>query len=192
MAALFLFIGWRNYASKRASLNRERRLLDLLLPVLKSFEANETPDQNLINELAADPFTRDRLYYILSENESENLFPQEYINHEAAAESALVYWLNHGNELGASPTQIVFTEKRSRYIESQDVDVEYYLFKFQEEVPEGEESIWMIGIAGPYIPSEPPYTFAPGTFSTFIEYDSKTPAEHVDWLHEMMQKKGMY
>ena len=191
MALLFLFIGWRNYATRRSSLNREKRLLELLLPILKSFEENERPDQKLINELAEDPFTRDRLYYILSENNAEDLFPEAYLNHLAAAESALVFWLNHGNELGASPTEIIFTEKRSRYLENKNTDVEYYLFKFREETEE-ETPYWMVGIAGPYLASEPPYTFAPGTFSTFREYDSQTPDEHVDWLHEMMQKKGMY
>jgi hypothetical protein len=191
-ALLFLFIGWRNFKSNRNSLKREKKLLDRLIPLLKKLEVDELPSQDLVDELAEDPFTRDRLYFILSENDLAQFFPEKYLNHEAAAESALVYWLNHGNELGESPSEIIFTEKVSRFIESQKAEGEYYVFKFKESDPPENAPEWMVGIAGPYIPSEPPYTYAPGTFSTFEDYHSKSPDEHVDWLHSMMTEKGAY
>ncbi|MCB0840118.1 MAG: hypothetical protein KDD99_25795 [Bacteroidetes bacterium] len=190
-ALFFLFIGWRNFKTNRNALKREKKLLDRLIPLLDKLEADELPGSEMIQELADDPFTRERLYFILTENELGHFFPEEYLNHQSAAESALVYWLNHGNELGDSPAEMIFMATVYREIEHEQIQVVYYVFKFRENNPSPGSHEWMVGIAGPYIAEEEPYTHAPGTFSTFEDYESKSPEEHVDWLHNMMLKKGL-
>jgi hypothetical protein len=69
------------------------------------------------------------------------------------------------------------------------VELEYLVYRF---FGDGDNEEALVGVSGPFWKGQDPYYGYPGTFSTFNEYSSKTPEEHVEWVHTTMVKKGVY
>ena len=159
--------------------------------MIEAVENGRYPDPALIQELADDAASRTFLYVVLDGHDKLDLFPEKYDNFISSAEAALVYWLLHPNELGVRPEKIKFMKKVEivHEIKEKEEKLQFYVFKFKEKAAEGE---WEAGVAGPYVASSNPYDFAPGTFSLFETYDSKSPKEHAESVHELCLKKKMY
>ena len=186
-----LFIVWRLIATFQAAIRRDKQVSEEMASIVTILESGKTPSKADINKLAERKHTRRALYEVLDKYGKTALFPERYMTKEAAAEADLVYWLLHPTELGSAPDNIELMTKVNRQYEG--TRLEYYVFRYKMNEPHSAaKDGWMVGISGPYFKGSPLYAWAPGTFSTFEKYASKTPDEHVDWLHETMIKKGMY
>lgn len=186
-----LFVVWRLISTFQATAHRDNQVSEEIAPIVKTLESGGIPSQSDLLKCAEGRHTRRALYEVLQKYGKGELFPQQYLTQEAAAEADLAYWLLHPNELGSPPDFIELMTKVIRQYEG--ASLEYFVFRYKMNEPHwAAKDGWMVGISGPYTEGSRLYSWAPGTFSTFEKYESKTPDEHVDWLHEMMIKKGMY
>lgn len=187
---IIVFIGYRYFTLRQASKGGEESLFKLLSPIMAALDKNKVPDQELINKLADNAAIRVQLYMILKEYGKTDLFPAQYLNQQAGAESSLVQWLVYDNPAGSPPAQIEFIQTVSLedIIKGENKSFLYYLFKFKmEEAHPKSEQRWMAGVAGPYLEEDGPYEYLPGTNSSFADFDAKTPEEHVQWAHTSMK-----
>ena len=186
-----LFVVWRLIATVQATARRDNQVSEKMAAIVEILESGEIPSQSDLLKCAEGKRTRRALYEVLEKYGKEELFPQQYLTREAAAEADLAYWLLHPNELGSAPDFIELMTKVIRQYEG--ATLEYFVFRYKMNEPHwAAKDGWMVGISGPYTEGSRLYSWAPGTFSTFEQYESKTPDDHVDWLHETMIKKGMY
>lgn len=192
---IVIFIVYRYWATIKATQKRDRYVLEQIQPIIDAIDNKTTIDTELIKQLADDPAIRGNLYYILIEHNQTDLFPEQYKNFKSGAESSLVYWLLHPNELGSRPDHIEFVQKVEKEVEIDHEQqlFDYYVFKFKMNPPHwAAKEEWTVGIVGPYIKGKERQDFTASAFSTFERFDSKSPEEHVGWVHEMMKQKGLY
>jgi hypothetical protein len=177
---VLIFIFYRYYATIRATQKRDKQVLDLIAPVVLEIQSGKTPDYSKINTLADDSLTRGNLYMLLNEKGKSELFPEKYKNSKSSAESQLVFWLLHPNELGARPSVIELAEIITRPQES--IDYKFFVFKFKWNFgPKDKNDTWTVGVSGPFDESKDPYK--QGTaFSTFGNYEDQSADKHVDWF----------
>ena len=130
---------------------RERRAMEArLAPVLEPLDAGGQPDPAVLHQFAADPLTRAALYDALAHRGRESVFPAEFRTQEALAESDLVQWLAHPNELRGPPDEIQFERVYTKQTDEVG-PVRWYLFRFRVRPPHwAADKGWMAGAAGPY------------------------------------------
>lgn len=193
--ALFLYIAYKKWNVNRATQKRDREIYEKTKPIIEALENQREPDTALIQELADDPASRTFVFVLLDGHGKLDLFPEKYDNFVSSAEAALVYWLLHPNELGARPPFLKYVKKinlKHEFKEKKET-LSYYVFKFKEDrEADPIENPWRVGISGPYLSTSNPYDFVPGTYSTFEEFDSKSPKEHVEELHELCLEKKLF
>ncbi len=194
LGALVLFLIWRYRAFMRATRRLENDVMGRIAPLTQSIQAGQEPDPELVRSLAAAPKTRNHAYGMLVYLQREDLFPDEYRTPEAIAESDLVYWLCHPNELGCAPDDIELMDRQ--YVDTgvKPPRVLYFVFRFRMDEPHwAAKDGWMAGVAGPYRERKGQITeFAPGTFSRFEPFDSKEPKDHIEFIHQLMLKRNGY
>jgi hypothetical protein len=191
IALIAVFIVWRLIATFRATDRRNRLIIEQIAPIVELLKAGKSPAEAELLRYAARSDTRRALYEALEPMGKESLFPSQYMTLEAAAEADMVFWLLHPNELGSVPDSIELMARVKRQHEG--MDLEYFVYRFRMLEPHWlAQDGWTVGISGPYLENAALYAWAAGTFSTFEKYDSKTPEEHVDWLHATMNRKGAY
>lgn len=173
-----------------ASARQKKQARAKLAPVMDAVDAGREPDPAAVRALAADPQTRNALYDALAEAGKAAVFPPEFRTREAYAESDLVYWLSHPNELQKVPDQIQLAQVVA--VPSDAGPVEYYLFRFRTSEPHfAAKKGWMAGVSGAYargggVPAEAPG----GTFSELEPFDARTPQDHVRMFHEKAVAAG--
>jgi len=198
LAALIAAIGllgsfyWR-YLGRGIALH-DARIAAKLAPVHAAMNGGTKPDAALVARLAADPDVRNTLYNELREKGMQDIFPAEFRTFEAHAESELVYWLCHPNELQQPPDQIELMKVVTMPSGTSLGDVDYYLFRFSVNPPHwAADEGWMAGVAGPYIKGHPLDEQGTGaTFSEFEAYEALTPERHVQYYHERAAARGLY
>jgi hypothetical protein len=157
-------------------------------PVNQALERGEDPPSALLLRFARDRETRKVLFKALESFEKVDLFPTEYRTWEHMAEADLVVWLNHPNELGATPSDI---ELVARVPEpgTEPGRSTYFVFRFRSAEPHwAAKDGWLAGVAGPYTTDAPAVPHAPGTFSRFERFDSRSPEEHVGLIHAAVKR----
>jgi len=187
------FVVWRWYATISGGRRASEEILQRIDPVIQIVRSGGVPDPTSIRELAADPATRNTLYDALLFAKRDDVFPEQFRTPEAIAESDLVFWLRHPNELASSPDEVELMERLTRDAGGRLGEVAYFLFRFRVHEPHwAAKDGWMAGVAGPYkqrngrvLPG------APCAFSTFYGYDAKTPDEHVDFVHQLVVKRNI-
>lgn len=137
--------------------------------------------------VAASAETRNWLLRRLQELGRADLFPEEFRNQEALAESDMVNWLVYPTELARVPDEI----ERMKVIsvpEGGDV-LDYYVFRFRTFPPHwAAEDGWMAGVSGPFLRSQSPTPEAQGsTFSSFESWESKTPEGHLESITGLVE-----
>ena len=193
VALIVAFVIWRIVATVMGSQARTDEILAEIRSVAEALEAGRDPSREEIARFAAQPRTRNVLLETLQEAGRADLFPGEYATPERMAESDLVFWLCHPNELQAAPDEIEYMGKHSRALEPSRRTGDYYLFRFRVKAPHwAADEGWMAGVAGPHVTGEKPAPAARGTFSDLAPYDSRTPEAHVDTVHEIMVQQGVY
>lgn len=153
-----------------------------------SFGTPSAPD--LVAKLAETPIARNHLFARLKEVGRADVFPVSCRSIEKVAESDMVRWLMHRNELGAVPSEIELIRRVGIQGDSKDGNV--ILFRFRIDAPHwASKRGWMAGVAGPYYDDDEPPAVASGTFSELAPFDSLTVEQHVDLLREALKKKGL-
>ncbi|MEL6537043.1 MAG: hypothetical protein AAFQ98_16600 [Bacteroidota bacterium] len=177
----FLIRRNRGSASRRALMARDEKVVAALQPVYDALEANQAPDQAVVNELASRVEIRAMLYRLLEQAGLAYLFPEELVTHEAAAASDLAFYLLHPAELGEVVEELTYLGPIEQGWErlSTPMLLVYHLFTFRHK--SGET---VAGVAGPVIDDDPPYAPSRCTMSYYDPIDSMTHIEHVAKVHD--------
>ena len=162
----------------------------LLYFALKALLAHGRPlATGVVATVAASPEVRNLLFDHLKDKDLTELMPARYRTQAALAESNMVRWLVYPTELGRAPDQIEMKKVLSIDTESDDGILDYYLFRFRTLPPHwAAKDGWMAGVAGPFVRKESPTTDSNGgTFSDFEPWASRTPAEHMGDVQELLE-----
>jgi hypothetical protein len=117
-------------------------------------------------------------------------FPTEYRTMEMIAESDLVRWLMHPNELQVAPGEIELL--RQLDVTEDEKRGSCFLFRFRVEPPHwAADRGWMSGIAGPYWREDPESDAGRETFSELTPYAAMTDTEHIEFLKAAVKKRGL-
>src|SRR5688500_17622148 len=111
VAALVAFVVWRYTSVSRGAAQRDEALLVRMDPLAKKFEAREHVASQEIEAFASVPEFRPMLHALLEYHKRLDLFPKKYLSEKSQAESQLVYWMLHPNELQAAPASIALEEE---------------------------------------------------------------------------------
>lgn len=133
--------------------------------------------------------TRNHLYAKLEEIGKAHLFPAGNRSLERIAESDLVRWLLHPNELGAVPAETELVRKLPVAEGVKNGNI--FLFRFRSQPSHwAADRGWMAGVAGPYWDGDEASDVGSGTFSELAPFDQMTEEQHVEFLRERLGRKG--
>ena len=180
-----LFVVWRNIATARGARQLHDAIAGKIDPLIERIRAGGQITNSEIDVLAANAVTRNYLYLGLVKIGRKELFPEKYHSLASHAESDLVVWLMHPNELGAAPAEIILASVIQR--EEDGKPYQFCVFKFRESMD--ADSKWLAGVAGPYWGKEDYTAPAPGVFSRFDAFESNTPEGHVAAVEKLLLGK---
>lgn len=187
LVGLFILL-WMN--AIRATISRTRRLNKQIGPVVTAVAEGHENASELVLACAKDPATRNHLYARLKDMGMAETFPGEYRTIEKIAESDLVRWLMHPNELQIAPGEIELL--RQLDVTDEQKCGRCFLFRFRVEAPHwAADRGWMSGIAGPFWDGDPAPDAGRETFSELTSYDAMTDCEHVEFLKAAAKKRGL-
>ena len=185
--ALFVW-GW--FRAISASIKLNRQLDEAIAPVLAAVASSDPSSEQEILKFSENPATRNHLYEGLKKIGKQGLVPAEYRTLEKIAESDLVRWLMHPNELQSAPAEIACV--RPVVVSDAGKSGRVYLFRFRVDPPHwASESGWMAGVAGPYWDDDETHTAAGGTFSELTPFDRISEEQHVEALRAALAKRGL-
>lgn len=189
VSAAAAFVAWRLWSTYTGGLRSYARIAARIESIEQSLAAGADPDPADLERFAQDRTTRRVLYDALERHQKLELFPSKYRTPEAMAEGDLVLWLDHPNELGTVPDEIELMATLplpAPGLEHQ----RYFLFRYRTNPPHwAAKDGWLAGVAGPFSLDGPAASAAPGTFSRFEPFDSKTPEEHVLVIHRLVMER---
>lgn len=170
-----------------ATAQRNRQLASLTEPIFKAIAEDSPEVPILIERCASNPVTRNYLYDRLLEAGQSKLFPWQYRTPEKVAESDMVTWLMHPNELAAAPDAIELMHTLPVPHEGN-----YYLFRFRTEPPHwAADRSWMAGVSGPYSETDGQALPLSNTFSELKPFDELTPEQHLEYLLTAIQSRAV-
>jgi hypothetical protein len=175
-----------------ATRRQRNQVMARLAPVLEPILEGAPPDRQAIAAQAEDAEVRNHLFNALDKLGYADLFPSEYRTVEAFAESVLVSWLCHPNELKRAPDAIHLVDKHVVDSGTELGDVAYFLFRFRVEEPHfAADQGWMAGVCGPFLNTpDPPLITPTGMFSELDPFKKMQPEEHVQLVHESAVNYG--
>jgi hypothetical protein len=192
LGAFVVFVIYRYIVTVRGKIRVEGTIMAEVDAVIKILKEGGPPPLDEILVLADSSRTRSHLYRAMQKIQKEDLFPKDQCTPAQIAESDLVAWLLHPNELDAVPDEIqmVYEDERADDDNASAPKYRFFVFKFRTHPPHWAASKgWLAGIAGPYWDGEnSPYPPA-GVFSQFEPFDSRTPQEHLEELELTVIKK---
>lgn len=188
-ATLIAFVVWRYTSVARGARNRDEQLIALVQPIGQKLANGESPSPREVENLAASPPLRGFLYELLKQYERLDLFPEKFRGEQAQAEARLVYWMMHPNELQDAPALLELVETVNRKIENENC--RFHVFKYKMPVGHWAGKDWLLGVVGPYIDGEPPYTGIASAFSRCADkFGVVAPGELVDWYVAMVTRRS--
>lgn len=161
--------------------------------VISLLKKQKTVPQSHFEQIAASAETRNWLYQRLNELGRQDLFPGQFRNQQAFAESDMVGWLIFPTELARVPDEIELMKIVS--IDTpRNGSLDYYVFRFRTYPPHwAADDGWIAGVSGPFLRKDAPSTIAHGdTFSSFNAWDSMTPDQHVGDVKELLARWSDY
>ena len=174
----------------RATLARNRRLAAMIDPVVEAVTAGDPTASERVSASARDPATRNDLYARLAEVKRTDIFPEEFRTTEMIAESDMVRWLMHPNELHTAPSAIELLCQAD--VTETGRHGRCFLFRFRVDAPHwAADRGWMSGIAGPFWDGDAHPGAGRRTFSELTPYDTMTNSEHVRFLQAAAKKWGL-
>jgi hypothetical protein len=188
--ALAAFVIWRYTSLARGAQARDKALVTRLDPLAQRLENKAPVSPEEVRDVARSPELRPMLYMMLDHYQHLDLFPSQYLSEEAQAESVLIYWMLHPNELQAAPAGIQLEAKLQREFIGKQGD--FYVFRFRMPSGHWAGPEWQLGLAGPFFPDDRPYQGVAGGFSRAGDVLGKvSPTELVDWYISMLKGKGV-
>ncbi len=182
---LAAFVWWRNTSVVRGARQRNQKILPLIDPIGEKLAAGKQPSIEEIESVANKSYARPYLYEVLKHFERLDLFPKHFTTPEAQAESKLVFWMMHPNELQDAPETIKLAEKVTRKLDGEMAG--FYVFRYQ--MTDGHWAAkdgWLLGLSGPFFKNDVPYSGVAGAFSRCGDKDGEVnPDELVDWYIEV-------
>lgn len=190
VVALGLLVLWLYTGVARGARARDRKLLARLAPVAERFEAGAPASLEEIDSLAEQPELRPMLYSLLARYKHQALFPRKHLAPESQAESTLVYWMLHPNELRAAPATIERVGTFERALGGKSGA--FHVFRYKMPAGHWAGSEWILGLAGPYFPGDEPYRGIAAGFSRSGDAADKiSPEALVDRYVNMLKQKGV-
>lgn len=182
------FIIWRYTSVARGARQRDEKILSFFVSLENTLKEGRNPTPNEIGALAINPATRSFLYQILTHFKRLDLFSDEFKSEKAQAESVLVYWMMHPNELQDQPHKIELLEIVEKNMN--ETVSRFYVFRYQMADGHWAGNAWILGLAGPFTDNEPPYSTKAMAFSRSNDKQGEiTPTELVDWFIGMLGRK---
>ncbi|MBO9683840.1 MAG: FeoB-associated Cys-rich membrane protein [Flavisolibacter sp.] len=150
----------------------------------------ELTDKDVL-PFAKNIMTREAAFRLLVDHNKIDLFPKEYNNLIAGAESNLANWLEFPTELDACPDEIEHIKRVTFDFDGQNNFVHYEVFKYRVNEPHwAAKDGWILGVVGPYFDDSNPYDFPHSTFSRISStLDKVTPEEEAKWVHENLSMR---
>jgi len=177
--AIAAFVAWRYTSVARGARARDESLLRRLDPLGQRLERSAEVRPDEIQRLAASPELRPYLHSMLTVYQQLQLFPSQFLSQEAHAESALVYWLLHPNELEAAPSALELVDKVERQVSGRQGT--FYVFRYKMPTGHWAGSEWLLGLAGPFFSDDTPYRRHVAGFARAGDHAGKvTATELVD------------
>jgi hypothetical protein len=184
VALVVIFVAWRIYATISGGNRAYKERLSAIEPITQALANGRTPPDDQLLKFARERVTRQVLFEVLRDGGKLDLFPEEFRTWPALAEADLVAWLCHPNELQMAPDHV---ELMATLPAPSAPDTHYFLFRYKTNPPHwAAKDGWMAGVAGPYDLTKAPEPHAPGTFSRFEAFGSRTPEEHVAIHHRLV------
>lgn len=187
---LVAFVWWRYMSVARGARQRDEKILPLIDPIGEKLAAGKQPSTEEIESVANKSYARPYLYEALKHFERLDLFPKQFTTQDAQAESKLVYWMMHPNELQDAPETIELAQKVTRELDGETCA--FYVFRYQ--MSDGHWAAkdgWLLGLAGPFFENDVPYSGVAGAFSRCGDkYGEVKPEELVDWYIGMATRKS--
>ena len=188
---IVVFAVYRLVTVKRqnSKLNAER--FDRVKELYDKLESGQELTEKDILPFAKNVQTRETTFQLLADHNKTNLFPKEYNNLIAGAESNLANWLEFPTELDACPDQIEHIKRVTFDFDGQNNFVHYEVFKCRVNEPHwAAKDGWFLGVVGPYFDDSKPYDFPQATFCRITsKLDKVTPDEEAKWVHENISMK---
>ena len=184
------FIWWRYTSVARGARQRDAKLLAVLDPIAEKLSKKEPVTAEEIAALSSQPQYRPMLYSMLKHFERLELFPAEALSIEAQGAGVLAYWMMHPNELQDAPCEIELVEEIDRDLRGERG--KFLVFRYR--MPPGhweEKAGWMLGLAGPFLHNDVPYSGVASAFSRCGDKDGKVkPQELIDWYIGIVTRKN--
>jgi cell division protein FtsI/penicillin-binding protein 2 len=141
--------------------------------------------------LAQNILSRELTYKLLKKHDRTDLFPEQYMTIEKAAESSLANWLEFPTELGASPDEMEHLKRVTIDLDGQNNFFHYEVFMYRTAEPHwAAKDGWILGVVGPFFDDSKPYDFPRSTFSRVSsKADKITPEEEAKWVHDNISMK---
>src|SRR5262245_33466102 len=188
--AIVAFLWWRYTSVTRGARQRDEKLLKVLDPIAERLSKKEPVSREEIANLSRSPQYRPMLYHFLRHFERLDLFPSEDLSVRAQGAGVLAYWLMHPNELQDAPGEMELIEEVDREVQGERGKFLVYRYR----MPAGhwaEEDGWLLGLAGPFLDRETPYSGVAAGFSRFGDKVGEVqPAELVDWYIGLATRKS--
>ena len=171
----------RRNGGRKTLRERDQKIIDALHPIYEALNNNSKPDEEVVKELAQRMEVRAMLFRVLEQAGLDHLFPEELKNYQDAGASDLAFYLLHPAELGEVPAEVRYKATVERTWESPEgpVPLKYHVYQFLHRNEE-----WVAGVAGPTIGDDAPYAPSRCTATFYEPFDSKTPDEHVQPVHD--------
>jgi hypothetical protein len=186
IALVVLFLVWRVYATIAGGKKAYRALLAEIAPIMEALRAGRDPSPTQLAAFAGNRRTRRVLYDALTHENKLHLFPRAFFTWEALSEADLAAWLNHPNELGSTPDEMELMGK----VQPHGADGHYFVFRFRTKPPHwAAPQGWLAGVAGPYDLTRDPMPLGRNTFSRFESFESRTPEQHVETIHNALSRR---
>ena len=180
-AGFLAFAVWRWTSAERGIREVDERLLSELGPICQRLASQKAVSPDEVRSLAHKAYLRAKLYQALARLRRLDLFPVEYLNRRAEAETALAYWLLIPHDLQGQPEAIEFVE--TVQAQAQGKQAEFLVFRYR--MPErhwAHKHGWLLGGAGPYFANDKPYdNQALGFSGEDYTFGKSEPSELVSW-----------
>jgi hypothetical protein len=178
--SLYLLL-WLNLM--RAESSADEKVLDTARSAVDAVRKDRPDAREIVARSAEVPLIRNYLYVELKQMGKADLFPISCRTVEKVAESSMVRWLAHANELNGVPSKIELISRVS--VRRAEGTGAVFFFRFRSEPPHwAARKGWMMGIAGAYWDGEELPEVASGTFSQFIPLDEMPVEKQIPRLLE--------
>jgi hypothetical protein len=190
--AFAVFVWWRYTSVARGARQRDEKIHQMLDPIGERLARKQPVSPDEVAALADRPQVRPMLYAMLKHYERLDLFPARYLDVKSQGEAQLAYWMMHPNELHDAPEKIELVETFTRQLGADGETGEFLVFRYK--MAEGHWAArdgWILGMAGPFLKDDVPYSGIAGGFSRVGDkHGEADPNELVDWYIGMCVRKA--